>query len=105
VEATDGIEGVALARELKPNVILVDLSMPGMSGEDVVQALRADSQTSHIPVVVITAHTPGADRLLSNGWVAAVMDKLSLSTGALDQLLLDLGLKKTVELVGGETNP
>ena len=104
VEATDGMEGVALARELKPNVILVDLSMPGMSGEDVVQALRADSQTSHIPVVIITAHTPGADRLVSNGWVAAVMDKHCLSAAALDQLLLDLGLKKTVELVGGESN-
>ena len=78
--------------------------MPGMSGEDVVQALRADSQTSHIPVVIITAHTPGADRLVSKGWVAAVMDKHCLSAATLDQLLLDLGLKKTVELVGGESN-
>jgi CheY-like chemotaxis protein/two-component sensor histidine kinase len=103
IEATDGLQGLALARERKPSLILLDLSMPGLSGQDVVERLRTDPELSRIPVVIVTSHVPGADALLSNGSVIAVMDKHHLSAGTLDRILHELGVKKTAELVGGET--
>lgn len=55
VEAAGGEEGVRLARELRPEVIFLDLFTRGVSGFDVLAALRADPQTSSIPVIVTTS--------------------------------------------------
>lgn len=52
--AGHGEEGLALAREHKPAVILLDVLMPGMDGYGVLEALRADPEVSHIPVVIIS---------------------------------------------------
>ena len=47
-------EGLALARSLVPDVILCDAAMPKMSGPEVIQILKTDPATAHIPVVLIT---------------------------------------------------
>jgi signal transduction histidine kinase/ActR/RegA family two-component response regulator len=53
--ATTGQAGLELARSLHPDVVLLDLDLPDMRGEDVLAELRADSETADIPVIVVTA--------------------------------------------------
>jgi len=52
--ATGGVEGVALARERRPDLITLDVMMPSMDGWAVLSALKADEATAHIPVVMMT---------------------------------------------------
>ncbi len=54
-QAENGLEALRVARETKPDLILLDIMMPDMSGVDVCRALKADPATSGIPVVLITA--------------------------------------------------
>jgi CheY-like chemotaxis protein len=60
--AHDGREGVRMARERRPDVILLDVMMPGMDGPSTVQALRTDPATARIPVLLLTAKVRSADR-------------------------------------------
>jgi len=55
-EARTGVEAVAKAREVKPDCILMDLSLPGIDGWEATRQLKADKSTNHIPVVAITGH-------------------------------------------------
>jgi two-component system cell cycle response regulator DivK len=55
-EARTGVEAVAKARAVKPDCILMDLSLPGIDGWEATRQLKADRSTSHIPVVAITGH-------------------------------------------------
>jgi CheY-like chemotaxis protein len=54
--AVDGSQGVALARTTLPDVILMDINLPGITGIDALKVLRADPATAHIPVVAISAN-------------------------------------------------
>jgi CheY-like chemotaxis protein len=54
--AGDGQEGVAIALEWGPDLILMDLMMPGMDGFQATQALRADPRTADVPVLALTAY-------------------------------------------------
>lgn len=54
--ARNGSEAVALARVHRPALILLDIRMPGMSGFDVAQILRADGRFTKTPIVALTAH-------------------------------------------------
>lgn len=56
-EARNGKECLDLARANPPDLIMVDLSMPELDGWEVFKALKASSQTAHIPCVAVTAHT------------------------------------------------
>lgn len=56
VTAPDGESGLELARELVPDLVLLDLALPGLTGWEVLSALRAEPATSHVPVVIVTAH-------------------------------------------------
>ena len=60
--ALDGGEGVAMARSESPDLILLDMSLPVISGWDVAQKLKADSETNHIPIIALTAHAMDGDR-------------------------------------------
>ena len=53
--ATDGIEALRLIREQKPDLILLDIMMPRMSGFEVCRKLKADPQTRDIPIIMVTA--------------------------------------------------
>ncbi len=55
-EARNGNEAVAQARSLKPDLILMDLSLPGMDGWEATRVLKADEDTRHIPIVALTGH-------------------------------------------------
>lgn len=55
VRAYGGTEAIALARRVHPDLILLDLMMPDVTGFDVVHALQRDVDTAHIPIVVVTA--------------------------------------------------
>jgi CheY-like chemotaxis protein len=55
IVASDGTEGLALIRKEKPDVVLLDLMMPGMDGFEVCQRTKADEATRHIPIIFLTA--------------------------------------------------
>ncbi len=59
--ATDGERALAIARQQRPDLILLDLMMPGMSGYDVCTVLKADANTAAIPVIFVTALSDSQD--------------------------------------------
>ena len=61
LEATDGETGLAAARSELPDLIIMDIQLPRMSGLDVTRALRADATTAHIPIIVITSFALSGD--------------------------------------------
>jgi CheY-like chemotaxis protein len=56
LSAEDGMQGIALARTHMPEVILMDINLPGMSGIQALKILREDPLTEHIPVLAISAN-------------------------------------------------
>jgi CheY-like chemotaxis protein len=55
--AHDGLEGLDLALKSHPNLVIVDAAMPGMDGYELCRRLRADPQTSELPVLMLTGRT------------------------------------------------
>jgi len=55
LETAHGLEGIRMARELQPQVILLDLVMPVMRGEEVLDQLKSDPATKHIPVIIVSS--------------------------------------------------
>jgi len=62
VESETAEEGLRLARESQPALILMDIQLPGMNGIEALQALRADPATRGIPVIAVTASAMTHDR-------------------------------------------
>jgi CheY-like chemotaxis protein len=62
VEATDGLEALALARQERPDAVLLDVGMPGLDGYAVCRALKDDPATAGIIVVMLTARAQQAER-------------------------------------------
>ncbi|HEY8691349.1 MAG TPA: response regulator [Chloroflexota bacterium] len=60
--AVDGAEGVALAREQAPDLILMDMSLPVIDGWTASRQLKADPVTARIPIIALTAHAMAGDR-------------------------------------------
>lgn len=60
--AVDGEQGVEMARLEKPEVILLDMSLPVMDGWEAARQLKADPNTMGIPIVALTAHAMAGDR-------------------------------------------
>lgn len=61
IPATDGYKGLRLAREYRPDLVLLDLMLPGMDGLEVCRNLKGDDETSSIPVIMLTAKGTEAD--------------------------------------------
>ena len=90
-EAGDGLEAVQLAERLCPNVLVLDLMMPGMTGFEVVQRLREDPATSGIPILICTAKTLTApERELLSRQVESIIEKGSFETEDLLQMMATL---------------
>jgi two-component system cell cycle response regulator DivK len=62
IEAGNAEDGIVLARERKPDLVLMDIQLPGMSGIDAIGVLRADPATAAIPVAAVTASVMPQDR-------------------------------------------
>jgi signal transduction histidine kinase/CheY-like chemotaxis protein len=80
ISAPDGRIGVELARLHRPDVILMDIAMPNMSGVDALHELRRDEHLRDIPVIAVTASAMGGDRttILAQGFDGYVSKPLSL---------------------------
>jgi DNA-binding response OmpR family regulator len=72
VTAADGEEALRLARERTPDLAVLDVMMPKLTGYDVTRALRADESTSRIPVILLTARVQEAD--VARGFEAGADD-------------------------------
>jgi CheY-like chemotaxis protein len=62
VFAVNGKEGVDLARSEKPDIILMDMSLPVMDGWEATRCVKSDDATSSVPVIGLTAHAMSGDR-------------------------------------------
>lgn len=63
LEASTGAEGLMIAASSAPDLIILDIMLPGMSGGEVVQRLKKASDTSAVPVIIITASQEALERL------------------------------------------
>jgi len=85
VTARDGAEGIAKAKSERPDVILLDVMMPNLDGLSACAALRADPDTAHIPIVMVTtrgeqANIETAFRNGANDYVTKPINGLELLT-------------------------
>ncbi len=62
VVAVDGEQGLAMARTERPDLILMDLSLPGLDGWEATRRLKTDPATKDIPVLALSAHAMAGDR-------------------------------------------
>jgi two-component system cell cycle response regulator DivK len=60
-EASDGMQGLELARAAPPDLVLMDIQLPRMSGLEVTRELRADPRTARVPIIVITSFALSGD--------------------------------------------
>ena len=74
ITARDGTEALAAARERHPDLAVLDVMMPGMTGYDVTRELRGDDATRGIPVILLTARVQEAD--VNRGFEAGADDYL-----------------------------
>jgi two-component system cell cycle response regulator DivK len=98
VEATDGAEGVAMAKAERPDLILMDLSLPLLDGWEASRRIKADPATARIPIVIVTAHSM-ADELKQVHEIGC--------TGYVTKPLNPSGFGRYVErlLLDGEVSP
>ena len=59
--ASDGLTGVSLAQEAKPDLILMDMSLPGIDGYEATRRIKADDTLKQIPVIGLSAHAMSGD--------------------------------------------
>jgi PAS domain S-box-containing protein len=80
LRAYGGRQGIAVARQELPDVIILDLMMPEVNGFDVAKALSEQPDTARIPILVVTAKLITAeDRAILNGYVATIMETTEFS--------------------------
>ena len=95
-EATNGEEAVRKALELTPQVILMDLSMPGMDGWEATRRLKADQRTKDIPVIALTGHAlTGFSESAKLAGCDAFVTKPCLPDALVEEVRRVLGAPKT----------
>ncbi|MGD9874631.1 MAG: response regulator [Kiritimatiellia bacterium] len=62
LKASNGPDGIAMALDKKPDVILLDIQLPGMDGYAIAQVLKGDDKTKGIPVIAVTSYAMRGDR-------------------------------------------
>jgi CheY-like chemotaxis protein len=86
-EAADGVRGLDVARERRPNLIVLDLKMPELDGFVVLQELKLDFRTAEIPVVIQTAKPVTARERSLLSEAAAILDKREAGRGSLARIV------------------
>ena len=61
IEAIDGVEGVELAQTHLPDLILMDIQLPGIDGYEAIKRIKADSSLKEIPIIVVTSYALSGD--------------------------------------------
>jgi two-component system cell cycle response regulator DivK len=81
LQTRNGIEALSLAREHKPDLILMDIQLPEVSGLDVTKWLKEDDQLRHIPVIAVTAFAMKGDeeRIREGGCEAYISKPITVS--------------------------
>jgi two-component system, cell cycle response regulator DivK len=81
LETREGLQALALARQHRPDLILMDIQLPEISGLEVTKWLKEDDQLSHIPVVAVTAFAMKGDeeRIREGGCEAYISKPISVS--------------------------
>ncbi|NTV29467.1 MAG: response regulator [Candidatus Omnitrophica bacterium] len=74
ISAADGEDGLRKVREVKPDLVLLDVMMPGMDGFSVVREIKSDPELKSIPVLIVTAKGDLGDIFRMEG-VAGIFDK------------------------------
>jgi len=98
--ALDGISGVEIARNIQPNIILMDINLPGISGIDALKILQKDPLTSHIPIIALSANAIPAD--IQKGLEAGFFRYLTKPI-KIDELLATVDLAITIAAPDGLT--
>ena len=83
--AADGAEGIRLAKEMKPDLIFMDVVMPGVNGFQATRTLASDPETKRIPVIMVTSKSQASDRV----W--------GMRQGAVDYLVKPVSAEALVE--------
>ncbi len=86
LRAKDGKEGLAMVNTAAPDLVLLDLVMPGMDGVALLKALRRDPQWKDLPVIVLTGATDD-EKLITRAWELKVNDLIPKASFGFDDLL------------------
>ena len=93
LEAASGEEGLELALRQIPDLILLDIQLPGLSGYDVAHRLKQDERTRHIPIIAITSYALSGD------------DRIAREAGCADYIPKPYRPKVLLEMLGKYLNP
>jgi CheY-like chemotaxis protein len=99
VIAVDGAQGVDLAKNEKPDLILMDMSLPVMDGWEATRRIKADPDVKHIPIIALTAHAIAGDR---ERCLAAGCDEYESKPVKFPRLLEKIQTILGIELSGDE---
>lgn len=81
IETKEGIDAISLTRSMRPDLILMDIQLPGISGLEVTERIKADESIRHIPVIAVTAFAMKDDeqKILRAGCEAYISKPISIT--------------------------
>jgi twitching motility two-component system response regulator PilH len=93
IEATSGDQGVELANTQRPDLVLMDIVMPGLNGFQATRQISRNARTAHIPVVIVTSKNQETDRVWgerqgARGYLVKPIQESAL-LGAIEELLAE----------------
>jgi threonine synthase len=95
-DANDGWDGLAQARQRLPDLIVLDLMLPGLDGFGVLEELKLDKRTQHIPIIVVSAKDiSDEERRRLNGHIEAIYQKGALPPRAFAEQVIEVLEHKT----------
>lgn len=82
IETKEGMQALSIARTVRPDLILMDIQLPEISGLDITKKLKADSEVSHIPIIAVTAFAMKDDeeKILRAGCQAYISKPISITS-------------------------
>ena len=99
ISAVDGDQGLKLVREAKPDLVLLDMMLPKMSGLDLLQAIKQDPAVAQIPVIIFTSLSQKNEAKLMKAGAAAYLEKTEMLANN------SAGLLQAIERITKKTAP